>query len=30
MYMVLGKKKPGIGSIKLKLGGGAAYDRSAD
>jgi hypothetical protein len=31
MYLVMDKENPGIGKYKrLKLGGGQAYDRSAD
>jgi hypothetical protein len=32
MHVVLDKEKPGIGNMykRLKLGGGQAYDRSAD
>jgi hypothetical protein len=30
MYVVLDKEKPCIGSITDKLGGGQAYDRSAN
>jgi hypothetical protein len=30
MYLQLDKEKPGIGNMRLKLGGGQTYDHSAD